>query len=69
MYMTNRTVPLALSQNNTRVPVVLYDQGKVVCCGSSMFLKRRYGVGYQLTVIKQQVSQSHRCRGAHFTLL
>lgn len=32
-----------------------HSQGKVVCAGSSLFLKRMYGVGYQLTVVKQQV--------------
>lgn len=26
--------------------------GKLVCLGSSMFLKRRYGVGYNMTMIK-----------------
>jgi hypothetical protein len=37
-------------------------QGRVACCGSPMFLKHNYGVGYQLTVLKAQA-----CR--HFTVL
>ena len=31
----------------------IMSEGKLVCCGSSMFLKRMYGVGYSLTVVKQ----------------
>lgn len=27
--------------------------GEVRCCGSSMFLKHRYGVGYNLTLVKE----------------
>ncbi len=27
--------------------------GKLVCCGSSMFLKKRYGIGYNLSIIKE----------------
>jgi hypothetical protein len=29
-------------------------EGKVRCCGSSLFLKEKYGVGYQLTVEKKK---------------
>eukprot|EP01022_Parablepharisma_sp_SALTPOND_P028528 TRINITY_DN71102_c1_g1_i1.p1 TRINITY_DN71102_c1_g1~~TRINITY_DN71102_c1_g1_i1.p1 ORF type:complete len:910 (-),score=71.75 TRINITY_DN71102_c1_g1_i1:2772-5501(-) len=28
-------------------------QGKLICCGSSMFLKKRYGIGYNLGIIKE----------------
>ncbi len=31
----------------------IMSEGKLVCCGSSMFLKKLYGVGYSLTVVKQ----------------
>ena len=28
-------------------------KGKVVCLGSSLFLKNRYGAGYKLTMVKK----------------
>ena len=28
------------------------SQGKLRCCGSSLFLKSRFGVGYTLTMVK-----------------
>jgi hypothetical protein len=30
--------------------IVIMSEGKVECAGSSLFLKSRYGVGYQLTI-------------------
>ena len=27
-------------------------EGKVKCCGSSLFLKKRFGVGYNLVIAK-----------------
>ena len=30
-------------------------QGRVACCGSPMFLKHNYGVGYQMTMVKASV--------------
>jgi hypothetical protein len=35
--------------------IVIMSEGKVECAGSSLFLKSRYGVGYQLTVEKSLV--------------
>ena len=29
------------------------SQGQIRCCGSSLFLKRAYGVGYSFTVVLQ----------------
>ena len=34
--------------------IVIMAEGKVRCCGSSLFLKQKYGVGYQLTVEKKK---------------
>lgn len=31
----------------------IMTNGKLVCCGSSMFLKKKYGIGYNLVVIMQ----------------
>lgn len=28
-------------------------EGKMVCCGSSIFLKNKFGVGYNLTFVKE----------------
>eukprot|EP01083_Nonionella_stella_P127967 387664_1 len=30
--------------------IAIMSKGKVICCGSSFFLKARYGTGYNLTV-------------------
>jgi len=30
----------------------IMSDGKLVCCGSSLFLKNRFGSGYNLTVVK-----------------
>ncbi len=35
--------------------IVIMSEGKVECAGSPLFLKHRYGVGYQLTVEKNLV--------------
>ena len=32
--------------------VAIMTAGKLVCSGSSMFLKKKYGVGYNLTLVK-----------------
>jgi ATP-binding cassette subfamily A (ABC1) protein 3 len=33
-------------------------EGKLICVGSSMFLKNRFGVGYNLTFVKKENSDS-----------
>eukprot|EP01083_Nonionella_stella_P079939 219442_1 len=33
--------------------IAIMADGQVQCCGSSLFLKSRYGVGYTMTVVKQ----------------
>ncbi|XP_064607351.1 phospholipid-transporting ATPase ABCA1-like [Liolophura sinensis] len=37
--------------------IAIISQGKLKCCGSSLFLKNRYGSGYYLTVVKSDDSQ------------
>jgi ATP-binding cassette subfamily A (ABC1) protein 3 len=34
--------------------IAIMSQGKLRCCGSSLFLKSRYGVGYYLTLVRNQ---------------
>ena len=31
----------------------IMGEGKMVCCGSSIFLKNKFGVGYNLTFVKE----------------
>ena len=31
-------------------------QGKLICCGSSVYLKNKFGVGYNLTIVKQETT-------------
>ena len=33
-------------------------EGKIICVGSSMFLKNRFGVGYNLTLVIKENSDS-----------
>ncbi len=33
--------------------IAIMGEGEIKCCGSSMFLKERYGVGYSLNIIKK----------------
>ena len=32
--------------------IAIMGSGKLICCGSSEFLKERFGVGYNLTIVK-----------------
>lgn len=41
--------------------IAIMSKGQLQCCGSSLFLKKTYGVGYQLTIEKQ----SGRDRSQH----
>lgn len=34
--------------------ICIMAEGEIQCCGSSLYLKNRFGVGYQLTIAKQQ---------------
>ena len=34
--------------------IAILSQGKLRCCGSSLFLKQRFGVGYCLTLVSEQ---------------
>ena len=36
--------------------IAIMAEGKVKCCGSSLFLKNRYGVGYNLVIAKKNRS-------------
>ena len=42
--------------------ICIMGEGEVRCCGSSMFLKNRYGVGYNLTLVKEVTAQSRAIR-------
>lgn len=33
--------------------IAIMAEGKVKCCGSSLFLKKRFGVGYNLVIAKK----------------
>lgn len=32
--------------------IAIMTEGQLCCCGSSLFLKKKFGVGYQLTIEK-----------------
>jgi ATP-binding cassette subfamily A (ABC1) protein 3 len=34
----------------------IMGEGKMVCCGSGIYLKNRFGVGYNLTFVKESSS-------------
>lgn len=31
----------------------IMGEGKLICCGSSVFLKNKFGVGYNLIIVKE----------------
>ena len=33
--------------------IAIMSKGKILTCGSSMFLKNRFGTGYELTIVKK----------------
>lgn len=45
--------------------IAIMSHGKLVCCGSSHFLKKCYGVGYTLTVVKSMLQQSNSGNNNH----
>ncbi|XP_061620276.1 phospholipid-transporting ATPase ABCA1-like isoform X1 [Phyllopteryx taeniolatus] len=44
--------------------IAIIAHGKMRCCGSSLFLKKRFGTGYYLTLVKEQERPSRRS-GVH----
>ena len=36
--------------------IAIMGEGKLICCGSSLFLKSKYGVGYNLTIVKHNTN-------------
>ena len=38
--------------------ICIMADGKVQCCGTSMFLKKRFGIGYDLRLTKNQGTQT-----------
>jgi ATP-binding cassette subfamily A (ABC1) protein 3 len=34
----------------------IMGEGKMICCGSSIYLKNRFGVGYNLTFVKENAT-------------
>lgn len=39
--------------------IAIMATGKLVCSGSSLFLKKKYGVGYHLTLVKKPSCDVH----------
>ncbi len=56
MYKRDRVILLTThymdEADNLGDRIGIMVQGKLICCGSSMFLKKRYGIGYNLSIIK-----------------
>ena len=42
--------------------ICIMGEGKVQCCGSSLFLKNRFGVGYRLTLNKTNQTKVSRIK-------
>ena len=38
--------------------IAIISQGKLCCCGSSLFLKSRFGSGYYLTLVQNENNES-----------
>lgn len=35
-------------------------KGKLICCGSSVFLKNKFGIGYNLTIVKKETTDDSK---------
>jgi ATP-binding cassette subfamily A (ABC1) protein 1 len=42
--------------------IAIIAQGKLCCCGTSLFLKSQYGSGYYLTLVKKDLVSHVRTR-------
>ena len=40
--------------------IAIMAAGEVKCCGTSMFLKSKYGAGYHMTIVKEQDCNSKK---------
>ena len=38
--------------------IAIIAEGKLRCCGTSLFLKSRYGIGYYLTLVKRELTKN-----------
>lgn len=38
--------------------IAIISQGKLCCCGTSLFLKARLGTGYYLTLVKRDMHRT-----------
>ena len=36
--------------------IAIMGKGKLICCGSSVFLKNKFGIGYNLTIVKKETT-------------
>lgn len=43
--------------------IAIISQGKLLCCGSSLYLKSQYGNGYYLTMVKDGSVDSDTLEG------
>nr|XP_034973105.1 phospholipid-transporting ATPase ABCA7 [Zootoca vivipara] len=68
-YRTGRTVILSTHYMDEadllgdRVAII--SQGRLCCCGSSLFLKTKLGTGYYLTLVKREAGRGHHPAGAN----
>lgn len=37
----------------------MVSKGNIRCCGSSLFLKNKFGIGYHLTLVLEGISKEH----------
>jgi ATP-binding cassette, subfamily A (ABC1), member 3 len=40
----------------------IMTQGKITCLGSSLFLKRKFGAGYNLTMLKKEGAKENNSK-------
>lgn len=39
--------------------IAIMAKGEMMCLGSSLFLKKRFGAGYKLTMVKESKQQNY----------
>ena len=40
--------------------IAIMGKGKLICCGSSVYLKHKFGVGYNLTIVKKDITHDSK---------
>lgn len=49
--------------------IAIISNGRLCCCGSSLFLKSRYGNGYYLTLVREDAEEIEEADGDEYEMI